>query len=210
MLLVSGDARHRPKGRCTGAFSLAAMPMCALKSKNIYPRLLFYKGVPYMINSNENLKKKRGNGSQCRVGIKLKDDAVVVWKNWEGRRVKSICVEDVEYMTCELLNQSKTKTYFQLKPETDQVTIRHMHVEGTKIGSTYLLARSANFWNWGIQTHLRIHLANTSFLFFVQRNANSVDRDATATQFSSVVNFLWRNSVVGWKVLLQWLTQKIL
>lgn len=59
-----------------------------------------------MINSNEILKKKRGNGTQCRgVGIKLKDDAVVVWKNWDGRRVKTVSVEDVEYMTCELLNQ---------------------------------------------------------------------------------------------------------
>lgn len=49
------------------------------------------------------------------MGIKLKDDAVVVWKNWDGRKVKTVSVEDVKHMTCELLNQSKTKTYFRLK-----------------------------------------------------------------------------------------------
>lgn len=76
------------------------------------------------------------NGTQCRgVGIKLKDDAEVVWKNWDGKRVKTVGVDDVEYILCELLNQSSKKTYFRLKPETDQVTISlKMHGNYQKIG----------------------------------------------------------------------------
>jgi len=77
-----------------------------------------------MINSNENLKKRRGNGTQCTgVAIKLKDDAAVSWKNWDGRRVRTVNVDDVEYITCELTNQQKEKSLFNLKPETDTVVI---------------------------------------------------------------------------------------
>eukprot|EP00563_Minutocellus_polymorphus_P014805 CAMPEP_0181047948 /NCGR_PEP_ID=MMETSP1070-20121207/15159_1 /TAXON_ID=265543 /ORGANISM="Minutocellus polymorphus, Strain NH13" /LENGTH=189 /DNA_ID=CAMNT_0023126669 /DNA_START=2011 /DNA_END=2577 /DNA_ORIENTATION=- len=77
-----------------------------------------------MINSNENLKKRRGNGTQCTgVAIKLKDDAAVSWKNWDGRRVRTVNVDDVEYITCELTNQLKEKSLFNLKSETDTVVI---------------------------------------------------------------------------------------
>ena len=77
-----------------------------------------------MFNSNENLKFRRGNGTQCTgVGIKLKDGAVTSWKNWDGRRVRTVSVDDVDYIRCKLVNQSEDCSTFRLKPEKDTVTI---------------------------------------------------------------------------------------
>ena len=56
-----------------------------------------------MVHSNNDLKKGgRGNGTLCRgISLKLKKDCFPTNKNWDGRKVQCISVEDVEYMTYE-------------------------------------------------------------------------------------------------------------
>ena len=57
-----------------------------------------------MSTSNEKLEKEgTGNGMQCRVvGIKLKQNPTSYrWKNWEGKKVWTVRVSDVEFVQFE-------------------------------------------------------------------------------------------------------------
>ena len=56
-----------------------------------------------MCIDNAGLKKNgTGYGTGCRViGIKLKKNAIIRWKNWEGRKVNTISVDHVEYVKFE-------------------------------------------------------------------------------------------------------------
>jgi hypothetical protein len=101
--------------------------------------LLFCKGDPLIINSNDNLKSGRGNGTQCvGLGIKLKDGAVLSWKNWDGRRVR-VSVDNIEHIECELVHKGEDGSTFNLKHEIGAVTValkvmcRMQSIGGTKI-----------------------------------------------------------------------------
>ena len=64
------------------------------------PSLKFYPGVPLMINSNRDLKKKRrGNGTLCR-GLKLvlKEGRTTRIKNWDGYKVHTVSIDDCDHM----------------------------------------------------------------------------------------------------------------
>ena len=57
-----------------------------------------------MSTSNAKLKEQgTGNGTQCRVvGIKLKQDPTSYrWKNWDGKKVWTVCASDVEFVQFE-------------------------------------------------------------------------------------------------------------
>ena len=46
------------------------------------PLLRIYPKAPYMSNTNDDLEDGRGNGTTCRcLGVTLKPDANVIWKN---------------------------------------------------------------------------------------------------------------------------------
>ena len=69
-----------------------------------------------MCSSNEKLKKDdTGNGTQCRVvGIKLKQNPNSYrWKNWDGKKVWTVCASDVEFVQFE--HYPKTREIISLE-----------------------------------------------------------------------------------------------
>ena len=59
------------------------------------PLLRVYSCAPYMCNTNDDLDKGRGNGTTYRcLGITLKPGATVTWKNWDGKKVNTVSVDD--------------------------------------------------------------------------------------------------------------------
>ena len=76
-----------------------------------------------MINTNKDLSKGRANGTLCRgLGIKLKDNAHLISKNWDGKLVPT--VSDIEYMLCEHYEDSLTPfAKFKLYPVKESVKI---------------------------------------------------------------------------------------
>lgn len=128
------EASVRRKGtKCSRGLHEAVYQQCGdadVKTgnqKKIEPALRFYNGVLLMVNSNKHLKRKLGNGSQCKgISLKLKPDATVQWKNWDGRRVNTVNIDDVEYIVCQRWpkkNETDAPKYFKLVPETDSVII---------------------------------------------------------------------------------------
>ena len=93
--------------------------------KCIDPALCIYIGA-YLICviSNKSLTEKvpRGNGTLCRVvSLKLKTNAQSYrWKNYYGRKVWSVCAEDVEWIECE--HVVKTGTIVKLELRLKELT----------------------------------------------------------------------------------------
>ena len=74
------------------------------RSKMIDPCLKLYIGAHVMVNNNDLLKSHGiGNGSMARVKrVQLKSTATnPEWKNWEGKKVYCVSVNDVEYIEIE-------------------------------------------------------------------------------------------------------------
>ena len=96
----------------------------------IGPALKFYSGIPLMINTNKDLKKcKSGNGTLCRgVGIKLKPEKQLIWKNWDDKKVLTVSTKDLEYMVCEKWTDNRDsespKETFKIEPETCHVAMK--------------------------------------------------------------------------------------
>ena len=54
------------------------------------------------LEQNEDLDKGQGNGTICRcVNVQLKHNATIQWKNWEGKKVNTVSVDDVEWVQFE-------------------------------------------------------------------------------------------------------------
>ena len=66
----------------------------------IESEMLCYPGSLHMVNTNKYLtEKKIGNGTQCKCKqIKLKSGARRVWKHWDGHKVYTVSIHDVEYV----------------------------------------------------------------------------------------------------------------
>ena len=61
------------------------------------PLLRVYPRAPFMCNTNDNLEDRRGDGTTCMcLGGTLKSDANVIWKNWDGKKVNTVLVNDDE------------------------------------------------------------------------------------------------------------------
>ena len=73
------------------------------KGAKVAPVLRFYSGSQHMVNTNGELEEKHiGNGSLCICRrVKLKRTARRVWKNWDGHKVWTVSVRDVEYVEFE-------------------------------------------------------------------------------------------------------------
>ena len=73
-----------------------------------------------MINSNKEIDKGIANGTLGRFkGIKLKNNNRdnVSYKNWDGYKVRTVSVEDVEYILCEHWEGKKDKNGIILPPK---------------------------------------------------------------------------------------------
>ena len=91
--------------------------------------LKFYPGVPLMINSDKDLKKKRrGNGTRCR-GLKLvlKEGRITIIKNWDRHKVHTVSIDDCDHMLCEHWPREKDKPprYFCLHEIKENVIIQY-------------------------------------------------------------------------------------
>ena len=80
-----------------------------------------------MCITNNDLADGRGNGTLCKcVGVALKDGARRHWKNWEGRKVWTVSVDDVKWVKFEHWPEPpKNKPrFFNLKPRTFSSTVQ--------------------------------------------------------------------------------------
>ena len=70
--------------------------------KLVDPALKLYVGAHCMINDNDDIKEGRANGSMCRVvSIQRKSSCVMKLRNYDGKKVYSLNVNDVEYIEFE-------------------------------------------------------------------------------------------------------------
>jgi len=81
-----------------------------------------------MCITNEDLDQERGNGTLCKfLRVKLrKDGRERVCKNWDGKKVWTVSVDDVEWMEFEHYptpTGTKART-FRLKPQEFAATIK--------------------------------------------------------------------------------------
>jgi len=90
------------------------------------PVLKFYKGLLLMINTNEDLSKGRADGTLSRwLGLKLKSNAHVTYKNWDDKLIPTVSVDDIENMLCIHYKDSLTPfAKFKLYPEKEAVKIK--------------------------------------------------------------------------------------
>ena len=87
-----------------------------------------------MINSNDAIHEGRGNGTLCQgMKIKLKTNNSITVKDWDGYKVNTVSVHDVEYILCQHLkeNENDPPRYFRLIPENNTVTVT-LHLFGQK------------------------------------------------------------------------------
>ncbi len=100
----------------------------AANGAKIEPALRTYPGSHHMCITNDDLKKGRGNGTLCKcLRIKLKKDGRERrWKNWDGRKVWTVSIDDVEWVEFEhhpTPAGTKART-FRLKPQEFSATIK--------------------------------------------------------------------------------------
>jgi len=94
------------------------------RSKLIDPCLKLYIGAHVMVNNNDLLKSHGiGNGSMARVKrVQLKSTATNPgWKNWEGKKVYCVSVNDVEYIEIERFPESSKMKSLQVSIEELQL-----------------------------------------------------------------------------------------
>ena len=74
-----------------------------------------------MCISNKDLKRGRGNGTICKfVSVKLKHgQGGVRWKNWDGRKVNTVSIDDIECMQFQHWPKppENVSPFFKLTPE---------------------------------------------------------------------------------------------
>ena len=88
-----------------------------------------------MINSNDAIHEGRGNGTLCQgMKIKLKNSNSITVKDWDGYKVNTVSIDDVEYILCQHLkeNENDRPRYFRLIPENNTVTVT-LKIFGQKI-----------------------------------------------------------------------------
>lgn len=123
--------RHRIKSTCGDAGVLRG-------KKHVDPALCLYHGAKFicvMDNSSLSEQVPRGNGTMCRFrSIKIKDNATSLRvKLFHGKRVTTVNAKDVEYMECEVIDNSShikimTKRLRELlsNPDTDEHKIQKL------------------------------------------------------------------------------------
>ncbi|KAL7450493.1 hypothetical protein ACHAWC_005221 [Mediolabrus comicus] len=113
------------------------------KGAKIAPVLRMYPQCPQMCITNDDLEEEgRGNGTGCKVvSVKLKKNGKErKWKNWEGRKVWTVSVDDVEWVEYEH-SPSPPKgraSRFRLTPREFNARIDfplHEHLPPIKVGN---------------------------------------------------------------------------
>jgi hypothetical protein len=113
------------------------------KGTKIAPVLRMYPRCPQMCITNDDLEEEgRGNGSGCKVvSVKMKKNGKErKWKNWEGRKVWTVSVEDVEWVEYEHYPSPPKgrASRFRLTPREFNASIDfplHEHLPPVKVGN---------------------------------------------------------------------------
>ena len=126
--------RHRILSTCGDAGVLRG-------TKHVDPALCLYYGAKFicvMDNSSLSEAVPRGNGTMCKFrSIKIKDDATSLReKMFHGKKVTTVNAIDVEYMECEVVDNSshiksmsKKLQALLLSPQNDRNTRRINHLK---------------------------------------------------------------------------------
>ncbi|KAL7448089.1 hypothetical protein ACHAWC_000349, partial [Mediolabrus comicus] len=101
----------------------------AASGAKIEPALRTYPGCHHMCITNEDLDQGRGNGTLCKcLRVKLmKDGRERRWKNWDGKKVWTVSVDDVEWIEFEHYpapSGTIARRTFRLKPRQFSATIK--------------------------------------------------------------------------------------
>ena len=76
--------------------------------KKIDPALKFFYNVPLMLNNNDRIDKKLGNGTPCHgLYLVLKDGATMEKENWNGYYVNTIEASLIKYIVCSKKDKAK-------------------------------------------------------------------------------------------------------
>ena len=130
-MVIESTLKHK-KTKCSRNFHNNVFDNCGdadvqtARNQKIDPSLKFYPGVPLMINSNDNIKSGRANGTLCHgVRIKLKCGVESKVLNWDGKKVFTVLAEDTEHMVCELPQESTdgSRKFFKLVPESKSAVV---------------------------------------------------------------------------------------
>jgi len=100
----------------------------AASGAKIEPVLRTYPGCHHMCITNEDLDKGRGNGTLCKcLKVKLRRNGLERrWKNWDGKKLWTVSVDDVEWIEFEHYpapSGTRART-FRLKPREFSATIK--------------------------------------------------------------------------------------
>ena len=71
------------------------------------------------IGKHERRDDLRGNGTTCRcLGVTLKPGANITWKNWDGKKVNTVSVNDVQWLHLEHWPKQprNASRFFKIKP----------------------------------------------------------------------------------------------
>ena len=84
--------------------------------KQVNPALKLYVGCHCMIIDNDDISKGRANGTLCRVvGVKRKTDQPLRWKNYDGKKVYTTHVSDVEYVEFEHFPKKLNRNHWKVR-----------------------------------------------------------------------------------------------
>lgn len=122
---------------------------CQLKDqkKMIDPALKIYKGCHCMINDNDDIKEGRANGTVCRVvSVKRKNKSPLQWKNYNGRKVFTMNVKDVQYIEFEHFPKTKEQKDLEEELKDMESNTNHLLQEDILIkkGSRYYTKNDAS------------------------------------------------------------------
>jgi hypothetical protein len=95
------------------------------QNKQIDQALILYFGAHCMIINNDDISKGRANGTLCRdIGIKRKTNQPLKWKNYDGKKVYTTNVSDVEYVEFEHFLKKVERISLENKIEMSQEQIK--------------------------------------------------------------------------------------
>ena len=94
--------------------------------KKIDPVLKFFYNIPLMLNNNDRIDEKLGNGTPCHgLYLVLKEGATMEKENWNGYYVNTIEASLIKYIVCSKKSQSEEgpHQYFYVEPQQISIHI---------------------------------------------------------------------------------------
>ena len=148
------------------------------------PLLRVYPRAPYMCNTNDDLDKGRGNGTTCRcLGVTLKPGADITWKNWDGKKVNTVSVDDVKWL------------HFEHWPKPPRNASRFFKMKPRKFSSKTKM----EFPKSQFDDDLRLTIGNVSFTqFAVNSNIATTGHKLQGMSKDALIVNSWNYGFANW------------